>query len=42
MTATNTLHFTEEEMPHNIKEPYLTLSCLALSLITASIFYSFN
>jgi hypothetical protein len=38
----DTLHFTKEEMPESIKEPYITLGCLALSLITATLFYSFN
>lgn len=38
----DTLYFTVEEMPESIKEPYITLSCLALSIITVSLFYSFN
>ena len=38
----DTLYFTEDEIPKFIKEPHLTLTCLALSLISASIFYSFN
>ena len=34
------LYFTEDEIPKCLKEPHLTLSCLALSLITTCLVYA--
>ena len=38
----DTRYFTKEEMPDYIKEPYITLGCFLVSLLSFSLFYSFN